>query len=581
MTIDNPIDMHNGDGYWLKLRPYQNECLIQIHEGFQRGIKRAAVVLPTGSGKTVIFAHLCGEWRDLVANGVATGRVLILVHRDELIRQTVKKLEDDSPGLRVGVVRANENDHEDRDVIVASVQTVRKLFRLDQIIASGAIGLVVVDECHHAAAESYLTVLNALGCFNEQTSEQGGCVAVGFTATLVRTDKRSLGAVWQEVVYQRDILDMIADHGHGDSPCMPDCEGGYLVNVSGKMVTIDGLSLSQVAMQGGDYAIGSLSDALMSADAPKFAADAWMEHAAGRPGMVFTPTVDTAQAFAAEFSDRGIATAAVWGAMGDDLRRDVLRDAHTGKLQVLVNCMVLTEGFDWPRAEVVMVARPTTSSALYVQMIGRGLRRSPGKGDALVLDLVGASKDHKLATLADLTSRRIENIYEGESLMDAVQREREARNPALADYAVGYEDVDLFQRSYAAWLQTKKGIWFVSTRTSIYFVWTGSEPGLYRLGRRPLRINKGQRVPTEWLKVDVDLETAMSWGSQLATNEDPMYNVASRGASWRRKGPSTAMMNYARRLGLSSQIEPGMNQGEVSTLIDIHIASRMLDKAVR
>jgi superfamily II DNA or RNA helicase len=563
MTIDNPIDMHNGDGYWLKLRPYQTECLTKIHDALQSGIKRAAVVLPTGSGKTVIFAHLCGEWRDLRAAGMVSGRVLILVHRDELIRQTVKKLHDDSPGLKVGVVKANENDHEDRDVIVASIQTVRKLFRLDQITASGAIGLVIVDECHHAAAESYLTVLNALGCFNTF----GGASAVGFTATLIRADKKSLGTVWQEVVYQRDILDMIRD--------------GYLVNPTGKMVTIDGLSLSQVTMSGGDYATGSLSEMLMSADAPKFAADAWMEHAPDRPGVAFTPTVETAHAFTEEFSARGLATAAIWGAMGDDLRSDTLRAAHAGDIQVLVNCMVLTEGFDWPRAEVVMVARPTTSAALYVQMVGRGLRPYPGKDGALVLDIVGASREHKLATLADLTSRRIENIYEGESLMDAVAREREARNPLLADYAVGYEDVDLFQRSYAAWLQTKKGIWFVSTKTNIYFVWTGSEPGLYRLGKRPLRVPRGQRVPTEWLKADVTLETAMSWGSQLAISEDPDCNVAMRGASWRRKNPSERMVAYARRLGLGDDIFLGMSQGEVSELIDIHIASRMLDKAVR
>jgi superfamily II DNA or RNA helicase len=563
MIIDNPIDMHNGDGYWLQLRPYQNDALKAIHDGFHRGVKRTAVVLPTGSGKTVIFAHLCGEWRDLRANGIVSGRVLILVHRDELIKQTVKKLHDDSPGLRVGVVKAEQNDHEDRDVIVASIQTVQKLYRLDQITASGAIGLVIVDECHHAAAESYLTVLNALGCF----SVFGGASAVGFTATLIRADKKALGTVWQEIVYQRDILDMIAD--------------GYLVDVKGKMVTVDGLSLKDVATRGGDFAIGSLSEALLSADAPKFAADAWQEHARDMPGVVFTPSVAVAQAFTEEFQSRGIPTAAIWGNMPSEERSAALAAAHNGTIKVLINCMVLTEGFDWPEASVCMIARPTTSGGLYVQMVGRVLRLFRGKSEALVLDIVGASRDHRLASLADLTSRRIETMVEGESLMEAVVREREARNPKLADYAVGYEDVDLFKRSYAAWLQTKKGIWFVSTRESIYFVWVGSEPGLYRLGKRPLRLAKGQRVPTEWLKTDVTLETAMSWGSQLATNEDPDYNVASRGASWRRKDPSTRMVNYARRLGLGDDIFLGMSQGEVSELIDIHIASRMLDKAVR
>jgi len=563
MTIDNPISVDNGDGYWLTLRPYQNDALKAIHEGLQRGLKRSAVVLPTGSGKTVIFAHLCGEWRDLRANGVVSGRVLILVDRDELIKQTLKKLHDDSPGLKVGVVKAEQNDHEDRDVIVASIQTVRKLFRLDQIVASGEIGLVIVDECDLAAAESYLTVLNALGCFNTF----GGAVAVGFTATLIRADKKSLGTVWQEVVYQRDILDMIRD--------------GYLVDVKGTLVTVDGLSLKDVAMRGGDLSVGSLSDALLSADAPRFAADAWQEHAGDKPGVVFTPSVVVAQAFADEFSGRGIPTAAIWGDMSSDDRTAALKGAHCGDIKVLINCMVLTRGFDWPEASVCMIARPTTSAVLYVQMIGRILRLFPGKDWAHVLDIVGASRDHRLATLADLTSRRIETIIEGESLMEAVARERERLNPKLADYAVSYEDVDLFKRSYAAWLQTKKGIWFVSTREHIYFVWVGSEPGMYRLGKRPLRLSKGQRVPTEWLKNDIPLELAMTWGSQLAVNEDPDYNVASRGASWRRKNPSEKMVSYARRIGLGSEITLGINQGELSEIINIHVASKMLDKAVR
>ncbi len=561
--IDNEIDMHNGDGYWLQLRPYQNECLIKVHEAMASGLKRAAVVLPTGSGKTVIFAHLCGEWRDLRANGVVSGRVLILVHREELIKQTIKKLHDDSPGLRVGVVKADQNEHEDRDVIVASIQTVQKLFRLDQITASGEIGLVIVDECHHAAAESYLTVLNALGCFNTF----GGAFALGFTATLIRADKKSLGTVWQEIVYRRDILDMIGD--------------GYLVDVKGTRVLVDGLTLGQVAMRGGDFAIGSLSDALLSADAPKFAADAWQEHAGDKPGVVFTPSVAVAQAFTEEFQSRGIPTAAIWGNMSPADRTAALAGAHNGTIKVLINCMVLTEGFDWPAAEVCMIARPTTSGGLYVQMVGRVLRLFKDKTCALVLDLVGASDNHMLASLADLTSRRIETMVEGESLMEAVARERERMNPKLADYAVSYEDVDLFKRSYAAWLQTKKGIWFVSTRESIYFIWIGSEPGLYKLGKRPLRVAKGQRVPTEWLKTDVTLDTAMAWGSQLATSEDPDYNVASRSASWRRKNPSERMEGYARRLGLGNDIFLGMSQGEMSEVINIHIASRILDKAVK
>jgi len=408
-----------------------------------------------------------------------------------------------------------------------------------------------VDECHHAAAESYVSVLNALGCFNDESRT----VAVGFTATMSRADKKGLGDVWEDVVYRRDILDMIADK--------------YLTDVQGRLVTVDGLSLSQVAIRGGDYAIGSLSEALLSADAPKFAADAWTEHAKDSPGIVFTPSVETAQRFADAFRDAGLSCAVVWGAMGADERQATLKAADAGEIQILINCMVLTEGFDWPRAQTVMIARPTTSAALYVQMVGRVLRPYPGKESALVLDIVGASQDHRLATLADLTNTRITSMQEGESLYEAVARERESRDPAFQHYTVSYEEVDLFQQSQAMWLQTKKGIWFLATRDTVWFIWPGSEPETYKLGARPLRKKGGA-----WRRHNVSLEEAMAYGEELAESTG---GLPSRRASWRRQRPSESMIARARRAGIMEAEIMGKRQGELSDLIDVELVSRLLD----
>ena len=538
----------------LTLRDYQRETLVKLDEAIAGGMKRPAVVLPTGAGKTVVFSHLCQQWTapaPKLTFQKATGRVLILVHRDELIRQTVKKLNAVAPELKVGVVKAKENDHEERDIIVASVQTVAKLFRLDQITASGEIGMVIVDECHHAAAESYVSVLNALGCFNDESPT----IAVGFTATMSRADKKGLGDVWEDVVYRRDILDMIADK--------------YLTDVQGRLVTVDGLSLSQVAMRGGDYSVGSLSEALLSADAPKFAADAWIEHAKGSPGIVFTPSVETAQRFADAFREAGISCAVVWGAMGADERQGTLKAADAGEIQVLINCMVLTEGFDWPRAQTVMIARPTTSAALYVQMVGRVLRPYPGKETALVLDIVGASQDHRLATLADLTTTRVTSMQEGESLYDAVARERESRDPAFRHYTVSYEDVDLFQQSHLKWLQTRKGVWFLATRDTVYFVWPGSEPETYKLGVRPIRRKGGN-----WLRHNVELEEAMEYAEDLAERNG---GAQSSRASWRRQKASESMIARARRAGIMEATIMGKRQGELSDLVDVELISRLLD----
>lgn len=535
----------------LSPRPYQNECIRAVLDAVSNGKRRPAVVLPTGSGKTVIFSHLSRHWNDYGF----PGRILILVHRDELVRQTVEKLRAIAPHLVVGIVQADLDEHEGAHVVVGSVQTLRKLHRLDNITLSGRIGLVIVDECHHASAESYVTVLNALGCFNPDADT----VAVGFTATLSRSDMKSLGDVWEYVAFRRDILDMIPK---------------YLVDVSGKMVTVEGLSLSQVAMRGGDFQVGSLSDALLSADAPDFIADAYMEHAADRKGIVFTPSVATAEAFSDALCRRGVEARMVWGGMDKEARRDVLRDAHEGRVQVLVNCMVLTEGFDWPAAEVAVIARPTTSSALYVQMVGRVLRQYPGKKKALVLDIVGATQEHRLATLADLTSNRIQIMHEGESLTEAVQRERKAGNPALRDYVVMYQDVDLFQRSGAVWLQTYEGIWFVSTRENVYFIWPGTEPERYHVGVKPMKGRGGG-----WRHRDIDLETAMEWAEQEATAEDPM--TARRKASWRvgRKPPTDGQRGYAARLRLD--VPENVTKRELSDMIDVRVVSRMLDKTIK
>lgn len=545
----------------LPLRPYQEECISKTFDALEEGKKRLAIVLPTGGGKTVIFSYLMRHWH---TTWNQPGRCMVLVDRDELVTQAVHKIEQIAPDLRVGVVKAERNEHNGMDIIVGSVQTLRNLTRLDQVTSTGRIGLLIVDECHHATAESYQRIMRELGCFDET-----GAVALGFTATLSRNDKTSLGDVWQEVVYRKDILDLI----------MPDQFGNrYLSNVTGKRVQVNGFSIEDVAMSSGDYEAGSLSRALLSSDAPDFIADAYLEHAKDKPGMVFAPTVDTAMAFSDALSAKGLVSEPIWGAMKATDRSATLRRAFKGQTQILSNCMVLTEGFDWPRAECGVIARPTTSAGLYVQMAGRFLRMHPDKKEALILDVVGASEMHRLATLADLTSRRIELIYEGESLLEAVQREQRNQNPALKNYVVTWEDVNLFQSSMAAWNKTYKGIWFISTQNWVYFLWPGTDAGLYHVGKLP---KQAKREKAERLHMDIPLELAMSWAETEAFGSDSFlsFNVSRRNASWRRGAASEKQVNWARGLGIT--VPEGATKNDASMLIDRHVVSRMLDKSLR
>lgn len=538
----------------LALRPYQEDRLLAASAEWSSGRKRTAIVLMTGLGKTVIFVH--AALAHITSQPTA---VLILVHRDELVDQTVEKLTDVAAGFKIGVVKAGRNDV-NADVIVGSVQTLRNPARLGQL---RPVGLVIVDECHHAAAKSYRDIMTALGCFDYDRPT----LALGVTATMSRNDAKSLGDVWETIAGEPyDILDAIND--------------GWLADVAGKRVEVEGLTLPELRARG-DFGDASLTEIMSSPNVRRNVVESYTEHARTMPGVVFVPSVQTAFDFTEAFDEAGYSVAAVWGSMPDDDRKRVLTDYREGRLQILVNCQVLTEGFDAPRAQCAVIARPTTSAGLYVQMVGRVLRPFPGKTQALVLDVVGASDDHRLATIADLTSRRIESIRDGESLRDAVAREKKERNPRFADYAINVEDVDLFGRSRAAWLQTYGGVWFLPVMNAAVFIWPGKDDH-YRVGIRPTGRPGGRFV-----RDGVSLDAALSWGEQTADRYADAFTETfpgerkefdrSRRASWRRQAPSRAQLAEAMRIGLTVPIGAEPTRGELSDMINIHKISPLLD----
>jgi superfamily II DNA or RNA helicase len=527
----------------LPLRDYQRAAIDAVSSAWDRGIKRPAVVLPTGVGKTVILSHLVRE--RMIAQGMI-GKALVIVHREELITQTVSKLHDVAPNLRVGVVKASRNEINGYDVIVASIQTIRKPERLEQL---RGIGLVIVDECHHAAADSYVSVMNALS---------DHALFVGFTATMDREDK-NLADVWSEVVYTRDVLDMIPE---------------YLVDVQGRMVTIDGMSLNQAKVTRGDYSDSSLSDLLLDAGAQEIVAESYKTHASDRKGLLFAPTVKAAQAFSDALNKVGIKSAVVHGSMPDEERKLVIKRFIKGDVQVICNCMVLTEGFDVPEASCCVIARPTRSASLYVQMVGRVLRPFPGKVDALVLDVVGASEDHTLATLADLSSKRVDKVEPGETLTGAARRLKKAGHPALAGY-VDHIEVDLFKRSSSMWSKTDAGLWFISTKDELFFLWPGNEVGKFNVGRCPIYASGGS-----WIQRNVSLMAGMAWAEEAAKEADQGF-ITNRKASWRKRNepPTAGQIRYAAKLGLA--LPSDITKGALSDMITRKVASRRLDSKLK
>ena len=553
----------------LKLRSYQQECLDAIEMSLLEHT-RVACVLPTGAGKTVVFAHL-------IEKAHREGRkALVLVHREELAEQARTKVHSVAPHLSVGIVKAERNEV-DADVIVASVQTLARLERRQSVSDVGEIGIVIVDECHHAVARTWMEVLEYFGCFySEWNSMRTPCV--GFTATLTRQDGKGLGDVWETVAYEKDILWMI--------------DNGYLTDVRGQAVTVDGLDLATIARSRGDYQEGALGEALITSGAAEVVANAYLTHAGTfapapgpapvKQGVLFAPTVASAYAFAEAMNAAGIPAETVEGNISAEDRALIYKRYEAGELKVLCNCMVLTEGWDAPWCEVVVVARPTSSAALYTQMVGRGLRPWPGKDEALVLDVVGIAGRHKLQSLTDLVKT---TVHEGESYAEACARiakevDNIYRSAASENMAgtLAAKQVELFANSHSAWLQTRGGRWFLPVTHGNFFLWPaieGDQPGTWRVGYVESR--RGGLRQRGWIESGLTMEYAMAWAEQLAELDDPTVSLKDR--KWRRTKPSQAQIDYALRLRcVDPEAAFAMRKGELSDRISIHLASKQIDR---
>ncbi|MFB7739597.1 DEAD/DEAH box helicase [Streptomyces sp. NPDC056112] len=524
-------------------RPYQAEAIKALIAGWQGPHNRLAVVLPTGAGKTVVFSNLIDELLPQL-NGA---RALVIAHREELIEQAAAKIRAVRPDLRVGVVKAERDEHHDADVIVASIQTLAVERRRNAI---QNIGVVIVDECHHAAARSYMTVLEHFGAWR-------GLPVAGFTATMTRTDG-GLADVWQDVVFTLDILEMIED--------------GYLCDVRGKRVIVEGLDLDAVKSRAGDLQDGQLGQALDDSGAAHVVAEAYRLHAGDRAGVVFTPTVDTAQSMADAFTAAGLPAAAVWGDMPRDDRAGALEKYRRGDVQVLTNCMVLTEGFDAPWTSCAVIARPTKSAGLYCQMAGRALRLWDGKKDALILDVMGASTRHKLASIVDLTGREVVMQDEDQTLREAVREAEEKAQRRLDLSRIQVEEIDLFHGSSVRWLKTESGVWFIPVTDAAYvFLIRNPVDRTYWLRR--FDANNGVVGPKH--DVPLPLADAKAWLEQQARAMGSRW-LATRSAPWRNRPASVKQLNFCRMNRI--HVPAGSTAGEVSDLQAIHQFTTILDR---
>ena len=321
-----------------------------------KGPGRYLVQMATGLGKTVTFANIR-----------RTGRMLILSHREELVKQPLKYF-DCSTGIEMASNRSSGEE-----IVSASVQSIAH--RLDRF-SPDDFSTVIVDEAHHSAAKTYRKVLEYF------TPEQ----VIGFTATPNRADGVRLDDVYDEIVFKRDLKWGI--------------KNGYLCDIDCKRADI-GYDLSAVHTRGGDYAPGELSEAMSGTE--DAIAEAYNKLSKGAV-LIFAASVSHAEAI----SERIPGSAVITGKTKN--REDLIRKFTDRKIPCLINCMVFTEGTDIPLVETVIIARPTQSNSLYAQMVGRGLRLHPEKEKLILIDCVGITGKRSLCTAPSLLGIDISNL---------------------------------------------------------------------------------------------------------------------------------------------------------------------------
>lgn len=357
----------------MELRPYQAEARAAVEAEWAQGRRRTLLVLPTGCGKTIVF---CTVAKDVVDAG---GRVLVLAHRGELLSQAADKMMA-ATGLGCAVEKAEETAMGSWfRVTVGSVQTLARPKRLERI-PSDYYRAIVVDEAHHALSDSYQQVL----------AHFPDALVLGVTATTDRGDRRDLGRYFESVAYEYTLPRAIRE--------------GYLCPIRAETVPLE-IDLSGVSASSGDFAAGDLGTAL-DPYLGRIAGEMEAAGCMGRKTVAFLPLVATSRKFAAALAARGFDAMEVNGESPDRAETLARFDA-AGPGSVLCNSMLLTEGWDCPSVDCVVVLRATRVRSLYVQMVGRGTRLSPetGKEDLLVLDFLWMTERHDLCRPAHIVAK--------------------------------------------------------------------------------------------------------------------------------------------------------------------------------
>lgn len=431
-------------------RPYQNDAHAAIKGEFGKGTTRQLIQMATGTGKTVVFSQLPERMKTELP-----GQMLILAHREELIDQAIAKMQLVNPSLKIDKEMAEHKaDPSVADVIVASVATLGRAnnSRIGKYNWPN-IDKIVTDEAHHSIANSYLNIYDASGILQDGQKR----LMLGVTATPQRGDGKALAQLYQKISFVYTMRQAIED--------------GWLVEVRGVRVNT-GTSLDGIKTTGGDYATDELAETVNTPQRNQLIVKAWLDNGQGRQTIGFTVDIKHAQDLAAMFVHFGIKAEAVWG--NDPERKDKLARHRQGETTILLNCGVLVEGYDDWQIGCVILGRPTKSSVLFTQMVGRGTRLEEGTGnlkvyqdlkyikgvgktiksDCIVIDVVDSSSKHSLITLPTLMGMSAKLDLKGGGIVATVKLLEQAQKdfphvnfddlPDISQLQAHIESVNLF-----------------------------------------------------------------------------------------------------------------------------------------
>ena len=590
-----------GQAAPIILRDYQERAKAAVLAAKDRGLHRVMVVMPTGTGKTTLFAALVDEFE--FSYGETS---LVVAHRHELLEQACARIAQQAPRIHVGIEGGDREAPPECQAVIAGVQTIGRpdSKRLNWFHP----GLLIMDEGHHAPADTWQNVMRRFGAY------EGVCFTLAVTATDHRMDNKPLhgseSAIFEDVVFRYPLRQAVQD--------------GWLVDLRGFRVAT-GVDLSKVKTTAGDYNVGQLARAVNTEARNYTAFKHWAEVARDRRTIVFCVDVQHAKDVAELFRSNHVSAESVDGAMQRDKRDGVMRRFASGATQVLTNVDVATEGFDIPAVGCVLMLRPTQSWGLYTQMAGRGVRVLPGvvegistpplrrkaiadseKSDCIVIDVVdvsekfglaGPPEDHEPkpdnkpvpASIAGLIGLPADFDLQGNSLFEAAKWADElepARRAQMFRRPMSFEDlssvlseVDLIKElsipeevmgvSRLAWMKVGDGEYLLPCGSSSFERDRTAKLTIDLLGRFSLTL-ASTLMEYPPVPLGTDLAKAFDEADRLVRITYPDCGpIVQASARWRGKPATERQVELLRTMGVEDDVIVLLeNMGQAKALID-------------